>query len=123
MDGNVRYIDEIHCPLSMKQWLETIAHSARLVTNSYHGTLMAIYAHVPFVVLLETGRGSRMNDMFYTLLKRIGCEDRVAMTLEEAEKLVYTPMDYTMIDIQVDSFMKEGAAFLEKSLASEFSRK
>lgn len=116
VEGNVRYIDEKHHPLSMEEWLMTIAHASRLITNSYHGTLMAIYAHIPFVVLLETGAGSGMNDRFHTLLSIINAEDRVATNLEECFNVLQRPVNFQTIDNAVIDYRWAGEEFLKRCI-------
>lgn len=68
------YIDDFNNPLSMEEWLGTIIGSKYLITNSYHGMIMAILNHVPFSVLADS---SDMNDRFYTLLKTLGLSNRI----------------------------------------------
>lgn len=114
MNGNVFYIDENHHPVSLKKWLETIAYAKQMVTNSYHGMLMAMFTHVPFAILLEGGRDSGMNDRFYTLLNLLECEDRIAKNVEDVGNILKKEMNFEKIDIALDKYRKEGAAFLYK---------
>ncbi len=117
--GNVRYIDEKHHPLTMEQWLTTISNAGSIITNSYHGTLMAIYAHVPFAILLETGSGSGMNDRFYTLLDHLGCKDRVAKSVREAISILEKPIDFNRLDTLAVDYKNEGVFFLKKYIVSD----
>lgn len=116
MEGNVRYIDEKHHPLNMEEWMQTIINAERLITNSYHGMIMAMLAHVPFAVLLETGSGSGMNDRFYSLLGRLGLGNRMVLTLEEAVGVFENDVDYDQIDIAVSNFKQVGVDFLKEYL-------
>lgn len=116
INGNVRYIDETHKPLTMEQWLKTIIGAGRLVTNSYHGTLMAIFAHVPFSILLETGKGSGKNDRFYTLLDTLDCTDRVASTVNEALDKFNYPIDFCKLDEAVVRYRQIGIDFLKNNI-------
>lgn len=114
VEGNVRYIDEKHHPLTMEQWLKTIAEAKQIVTNSYHGMIMAMFAHVPFAVLLETGGGSGMNDRFHTLLGKLGIEDRVATTVDEAMSVLEQPIDFEKLDSAIAEYRKAGVEFLNR---------
>lgn len=114
--GNIRYIDEKHHPLTMEQWLTTISNAGSIITNSYHGTLMAIYAHVPFAILLETGSGSGMNDRFFTLLDKLGCTNRVATTVEEATELLKRPIDFKALDEAILNYKTIGTEFLKDNI-------
>lgn len=93
MEGNIRYIDEQHRSLRMEEWLNIIANAKNLITNSYHGMIMALFAHVPFVVLLGEGRESGMNDRFYTLLSELGLENRLALKVDEVQAVLAKPID------------------------------
>ena len=115
LEGEVRYLDERHRPLSMEAWLETLAAASGLVTNSYHGMLVAILAHVPFAVLLETGEGSGMNDRFCTLLDRLGVSDRVAATPAEAMEVLRRPLRFDLLDAAVAGYAREGKDFLAEA--------
>ena len=113
---NAKYIDETHQPLTMEQWLEAITHAKGMVTNSYHGAIISILAHVPFVVLLETGVGKGMNDRFYTLLSRLGAEDRIVTSVEDTFSILDRPIDFKKIDSALAVFKKEGIDFFNNYL-------
>ena len=113
--GDVRYIDEKHRPLSMEDWLKTIVNSKLLITNSYHGMIMAILARVPFVVMLESGYAQGMNDRFYTLLNKLELEDRIVDFTENSfDKISSKSIDWKNVDKHIDVFRKEGFSFLDK---------
>ena len=116
LEGNVRYLDDRHHPLSVEEWLSAIVRARALVTNSYHGTLMAVLAHVPFVVLPESGGGSGMNDRFLTLLERLGCMDRIARAESDIPVILDKPMDFNGLDAAAAEFRREGERFLEENL-------
>lgn len=116
VEGLVRYIDEKHKPLTVEEWLKTIIHSKGLITNSYHGIIIAILSHVPFVALLETGEGRGMNDRFKTLFKRLNIENRAVSCLDEALNILEVPIDFSLLDSKIDSFRKEGELFIKNSL-------
>ena len=73
---------------------------------------MAILSHVPFVVLLETGDARGMNDRFYTLFRRLGVENRLVSSIEEASVVLKQKTDFEMIDNAIDSYRKDGIDFL-----------
>ena len=116
IEGNIRYIDELHQPLSLEDWLNRIVKAQNLITNSYHGMIMAMLAHVPFVVLLEKGSESGMNDRFFTLSSELGIENRFAHTLEEAQLILKEPMDFDRIDERIDRFRQLGITFINQNI-------
>lgn len=114
IDGDVRYIDEMNKPLSMEQWLTTIIRARFFITNSYHGTIMAILAHVPFAVILEGGKASGMNDRFITLLKKIGLEDRIFDI--NSLKVHDETIDWDRVDKQVNIYSTIGKEIIKNEI-------
>ena len=113
---DVSYMDEDHMPLDMESWLGQIIHSKGLVTNSYHGMIMAILAHVPFVALLETDRGTGMNDRFCTLLGRLNLMDRIlpiGTGSSEILTVLSHHIDWGMTDKCVEEYRQVGKDFLD----------
>lgn len=116
ISGYVKYIDEQHEALNMEQWLTTISHAKRLLTNSYHGMIMAIISHVPFVALMETGSSAGMNDRFMTLLRAIGLQDRIAYTLDEADRLFEIKIDFQAVDRAIEDYRQFGFDYIKRVL-------
>ena len=114
--GNVQYIDEKHHPLAIEQWLQTIANANKVVTNSYHGMIMAILAHVPFAVLLETGSDSGMNDRFNTLLEKLGVKERLTTTLEDAMLVLQHPVDFKKLDEAIIQYRIVGENYFRDNI-------
>lgn len=112
--GNVIYIDEINEPVTLEEWLYLISSAKGLITNSYHGMIMAILAHVPFVALLETGSGSGMNDRFFTLLSQLGLEDRIVCSVDDANLKMKQVIDFQSVDMKIKEYSKIGVKFLQK---------
>lgn len=110
--GNVKYIDEKNDPVTLEKWLHMISSAEGLITNSYHGMIMAILAHVPFVAFLETGSGSGMNDRFFTLLSQLGLEDRIVSSVEEANLRMKQVIDFQSVDMKIIEYSKKGVYFL-----------
>ena len=106
---DVIYIDDYNNPISMEQWLGTILGSRGLITNSYHGMIVAILNHIPFAVLADAGH---MNDRFVTLLTRLGLMDRLSDTADKCVQIVCKPIDWVVVDKRISDFQKLGRAFL-----------
>lgn len=116
LEGNIQYIDERHNPLSMEEWLKSITSAGRLVTNSYHGMIMALLAHVPFVALLEKGVEGGMNDRFATLLGQLGLTDRMITEEKEIEIVMSYPIDFNQVDKALEKYKQLGVDFLTSEL-------
>lgn len=116
LGGKVKYIDETKKPLTMKEWLSTISSASALITNSYHGMIMAILSQVPFAVLLETGRSSGMNDRFLTLLSKLNLEDRIVYNIDDVYNVLRKRIDFNNVDQKISVFRQEGVDFIKKAL-------
>lgn len=111
--GELRYSDTNAFNISLTHWLEEIGSCSFLITNSYHGMIMALLFHVPFAVLLENEENVGMNDRFFTLLSKLNLLDRIAENSSESINVVLShDINWTKLDNEVDSFRKEGESFL-----------
>lgn len=118
---DVFYMDEDHTPIDMESWLGQITHSKGLVTNSYHGMIMAILAHVPFVALLETNSASGMNDRFNTLLGRLNLMDRKLPIGSDNSKIIYVlnqEIDWQATDKMVEDYRQMGVEYILRNTTS-----
>lgn len=112
LDGNVLYIDEFNNPLTMEGWLSAISHAKMLVTNSYHGMIMAILSHTPFVVVLEALSSSGMNDRFFTILKKLNLEGRIINDISDLQNFEGQNIDWHIVEETLMKFRKVGKDFL-----------
>lgn len=117
IDDDVRYVDDEHQPLTLEKWLGLIIHSKGLVTNSYHGMIMAIIAHVPFVAIAEIGGLEGMNDRFTTLLGILGLQDRIVpfdSIPSDVIAVMETPISWAEVDKEMEAQSQIGADYLIK---------
>lgn len=110
---NTIYIDEFHAAISIEEWLETIVNAKFLITNSYHGMIIAILSHVPFAAIAESKKKG-MNDRFVTLLKILGLESRFVRTIDDAQSISHFRIDWAQIDKRVREYSIIGQSFLDK---------
>lgn len=123
---DVFYMDEEHQPVDMESWLGQIMYSKVLITNSYHGMIIAILSHVPFVALLETTSASGMNDRFYTLLSRLDLMDRILPIDSDCSTIfavVNNKIDWSSTDQYVEEFRQVGMDYLNHMTTSAFKSK
>lgn len=107
---NVIYIDDYNTPLSMEQWLGTIIGSNGLITNSYHGMIMAILNHIPFVALADA---NHMNDRLLTLLRRLDLLKNLTNDIDEYKTILGKPIDWSSVDEKLKAFRQDGISFLD----------
>lgn len=109
----ILYADSDVRNTSMTIWLENIASAKEFVTNSYHGMIVSILFHVPFVVLLESNNGAGMNDRFTTLLSRLQLMDRIVENdAKEINAAFLKEIDWGVIDALMADYRRIGELFL-----------
>lgn len=107
------HIDERHRAFSMEDWLSNILDSEGLITNSYHGMIMAIMLHTPFVTISKKQAGQ--NDRIMTVLTRLGLGSRIVDNDDEhIYSTLYSPIAWDEVDAALTSFQKDGILFLQK---------
>lgn len=110
---NIYYIDETHNPLSMEDWLGTIVNSKGLITNSYHGMIMALLNKVPFVAITVSTGSIGMNDRFTTLLSKLGLENRICSENEDYMDVLTKEIDWVDVFDRIHIFSNLGKEFLK----------
>ena len=106
---------------SMENWLGRIKCSNILITNSYHGMIMSILFHVPFVVILNEGALSGMNDRFYSLLDYLELSYRIVNEIDnkQIQNVIETDIDWKNVDAKLEEFSKIGKNYLNNCLSYE----
>ena len=106
--------------VSVPEWLAKIAASDFVFTNSFHGTVFAIFFHRPFVSILLCGRMSGMNERTLSLLKKFGLESRAAYADDTAaiETALAAPIDWEKVDALCDAGAGASWLFLTTALSN-----
>ena len=108
-------------PSGMSEWLRRIRDSEIVVTNSFHGVVMSIIFHTPFIsVPVE---GSEMNNRLVTLLSALGLEGRF-VTSADADYIVqvcHEVIDWERVESSLASLRADASAFLHSALTGEIS--
>lgn len=114
---NYRIIDDVHSPVNLEEWISLIAGSEMLVTNSFHGMVVALLNHVPFAIEISGGRNKGMNDRFYTLLDRLGLIERICGEQYSLTELLNNhDINWESVDAALKQVQKEGAVYLNDAL-------
>lgn len=102
--------------MSVERWLNTIAHSSFVVTDSFHATVFSILTHRNFVSVVYRDRRDRAE----TLLKHLGLESRLVMDENDfnqrQEQLLSTPIDYAAVEQKLAAMRLSSLEFLLKAL-------
>lgn len=108
-----RIVDIGQLDVPMEGWIQRIRDAKFVVTNSYHGMIMSILFHVPFVVLLEKGGLSGMNDRFITLLEVIGLKNRIVYDESDINRDIFNwNINWNEVEDLLSQYRKEGVLFL-----------
>ena len=99
---------------SVEHWVGAIKSASYLITNSYHGVVFACKYHVPFFVLTEEGKLKGMNDRFYTLLNRLGLQQRMITEQCDLQTLKDMEINWSDVDKRLMEIGAESGAFLQQ---------
>lgn len=104
------------CPPSLKKWLRRLASAKFIVTDSFHGIAFSLIFNKQFIVIKkDDGKDSRL----INILRSVGLSNRMYDSLEslkENSDWLRNPIDYSNVNIRVQSLRKLSRDFLEKAL-------
>lgn len=100
---------------SIQQWLSCFADAEFVVTDSFHGCVLCILMHKPFLALGNVNRGmSRIQ----SLLQDFGLEDRMVQGIDPDDDGEYyiSGIDWSSIDTRLEELRKKSLDFLQSAL-------
>ena len=100
---------------SVESWLAAFADAGFVVTDSFHGCIMSILFHKPFLVAGNAGRGlSRVT----SLLEMFGLEDRLVQGIDPDDDGEYylSGIDWERVDAVLDEYRTRSLDFLNKNI-------
>lgn len=102
------------------EWIQTIAESKYMITDSFHGTVFCILFHIPFLSIINKERGA---SRFLSLLQSLNLLNRLIHPedLEDPEKLnekINLTIDWGNVDLTLNYLRNDSMNFLETSLGS-----
>lgn len=98
------------------EWLNWFRHADYVVTSYFHGTVVAVKFHRPFVAVPTPGRRHKVA----TLLEPMGLRHRCFLDSAELEKLpsiAREAMDWTAVDAKLGPLIASSKEFLRGALA------
>ena len=94
-------------------WIKNIDDSKYFITNSFHGIAFAINTNTPFLFLPQTGSSKVENNRQISLLKKLGCEERIYNSSKGSlYKQITKPIDWNLINLNKETFKRESIKFL-----------
>lgn len=103
-------------PESVENWIRRIAGANLVLTDSFHGTVISLLYHRPFVVYI--GNPCRITRIV-SLLSQLGLSDRILTSdnkIEEFSQMVYKPIDWKVIDEKLANLRIDSLNLLRQSL-------
>ncbi len=96
------------------QWVENIANSKYVVTNSFHGMVFSIIFRKRFIVVMNEERGAAR---FKSLLKMFGLEDRIISSTEtDYYSMLQNEIDYEQIEDSIRLWRMKSMQYLKTAL-------
>lgn len=96
-----------------RNWVEAIAQSNCIVTDSYHGMLFAIIFRKPFISL---GNEKRGQDRFMSVLSQLGLERQLVTDLSLLDKGLFSEIDWAIVEELLVVLREKSEDFLRSSL-------
>lgn len=101
---------------TVDNWVTSIQKSDLSLTNSFHGTVFSILSHTPFVSFPLTGESAAMNNRLFSLLTKLGLEDRIYREGEKLQDIISKPIDWAEVDARLQNFREVSESFLQNAL-------
>lgn len=120
-NGQEQYFD-YEKDQTIENWLSSIQRSSLSLTNSFHGIVFSIISHTPFVAFPLTGKDAEMNSRLFSLLSKLGLEDRIYSSDCELQKIIDSPIDWAKVDARLETFRQESQSYLASALTKKLNR-
>lgn len=114
-DENAPLYERIQPPI--EQWLRGFHEAEMVITDSFHGCIFSILFRKPFIIIANVGRGMTR---FTSLLKLFNLESRLVCSwkdFQEHQMDLMTQIDYSSININLQTMRKESLSFLKMALS------
>lgn len=100
---------------SIRQWLSCFADAEFVVTDSFHGCVLSVLFHKPFIALANPGRGM---SRILSLLESLGLDDRIVQGLDPDDDGEYylSGIDWDNVDARLSEMKGKSIEFLRNAL-------
>ena len=100
---------------SIEEWLSCFEDAEFVVTDSFHGCVLSLIFHKPFLVIGNVTRGLAR---FQSLLEIAGLEDRIVQGVDPQDDGTYwlKPLDWESVDRKLEQFKVKSLEFLNTAL-------
>ncbi len=106
---------DANADITINAWLGLFAHARYIVTDSFHGTIVAILFRKQFVTVFNPLRGG---GRFHNILGQLGLEARMVSQPDEdgIANLLQAPIDYAPVFEKIENLRARSHRFLETAL-------
>jgi hypothetical protein len=111
-----RGIETTECE-NFSQWVYYMMNAEYIITDSFHGTCLALIFNKPFIVFPR----ATMNTRFETLLKTLGLYQRFLAKEVDALRamaILFTPIDWDEVNAKLSEWRETGLSFLKNALTA-----
>ena len=113
-DGILNKICRFEKKISIEEWLVGFRDSRFVITDSYHGTIMAIIYKKPFITLENSKRGSVR---FHSLLNQLGLSNRIVKDVNNFSLGILSgEIDYVEVYDRLQNLRLNSYYFLQNNL-------
>ena len=117
--GSVRMLKgfRLSYPESVNDWIKRIACASLVLTDSFHGTVLSLLYHKPFVVF--AGDSKRITRIV-SLLDQLGLSERIMdekNSIQDYKNLASKPIDWTSVDKRLSYLRSKSLLSLSNALS------
>lgn len=96
-------------------FVKAYQNAKMIVTDSFHGTCLAIILNKPFISIANKTRGAKR---FVSMLNKVGLLERLVMNVSEIyeNNALFSEIDYDHVNKNIVGMTKRGSRWLEKAL-------
>ncbi|WP_411826041.1 polysaccharide pyruvyl transferase family protein [Luteolibacter sp. AS25] len=100
------------------EWLQELADSKFVITNSFHGTVFSILMNRPFIAARLPGAKAKLSGRLENLLEKVGLSDRLvtAGDIWECLAIAEKDIDWDAVNAKVSGMRQIGRDFLSAEL-------
>lgn len=102
--------------LTIPEWLTAIYHSKCVITTSFHGVVLSILMHKPFVAIPLTNQYKSGNVRLVSLLNDLGLSDRLLSESRTIDSILHSDINWSIVDSLLSEKKKSSELFLDDVL-------
>lgn len=113
------FADEVPYDVGPEEWINLIRNAEYVCTDSFHGTIFSLINNKDFYTFERyKSKNPKIstNSRIYSLLDKVGLNDRLIKGTENVDEVLKRKIDFSRVNLVLESFRKETLDFLNNSL-------